>query len=178
MKFLVMLTALLTFQYSVASPFDTIMERAMAGDAFAQFRLGNKYHFGTGVPESAVKAFKWYHKAAQQGLVDAQFEIGNKYNFGKGVPEDNSKAVKWYRKAARQGFVTAQFNLGVMYFRGEGVPENNINAYVWWSMAKTQGQITAVASVDLVKDNMTLDQIAKGQTLASQCYKSSYQECY
>jgi len=80
--------------------------------------------------------------------------------------------------AADQGNAVAQYTLGYVYDNGDGVPQNNINVYVWWSMAKTQEQPAAVDSIDLIKEEMTLEQIAKGQALASQCYKSSHQDCY
>ena len=99
------------------------------------------------------------------------------YENGEGVPESYAEAVKWYRKAADQGHAKAQSNLGVMYAKGEGVPENNIRAYVWWSMAKTQGDADAAGNIDILKPQMTKQQIAQAQALATQCYESDYKDC-
>ena len=169
MKLIILLTTLLAFQNASALEFDIIAERAKDGDAFAQYRLGKRFQFGTGVTANARKAFKWYRKSAEQGLVFAQFTLGNQYKFGKGVPESDIKAVTWYRRAAKQGHIDAQFNLGTMYFNGEGIPENDVKAYVWWTMAKTQGRKSTNASIDVVKDKMTVNQVVKGQALAAQC---------
>jgi hypothetical protein len=99
------------------------------------------------------------------------------YYSGKGVPESDAEAVKWYRKAADQGNVYAQFELGLMYESGIGVPENNIGAYAWWSMAKTQGHANAAIGIEELKTEMTPQQIADGQALATKCYESNYNDC-
>ncbi|MDA8919978.1 sel1 repeat family protein [Porticoccaceae bacterium] len=116
---------------------------------------------------------------ANQGAAYAQFNLGNMYDNGEGVPENDAEAVKWFRKAADQGLAVAQFNLGNMYFNGDGVPESNIRAYVWWSMAKTQGDADAAVNIDILKPQMTKQQIAQAQAqaLASQCYESDYKDC-
>ena len=69
----------------------------------------------------------------------------------------------------------AQYNLGLCIRRG--VPENNIRAYVWWSMAKTQGEHNAATNIDILKPQMTPQQIADGQALAAKCYESNYKDC-
>ena len=79
--------------------------------------------------------------------------------------------------AAKQGAAYAQSNLGVMYDNGEGVPENDAEAYVWFSMAKTQGETDASTNLDLIKPEMTKQQISDGQALATKCYESNYKEC-
>ena len=40
--------------------------------AKAQFELAVMYHKGEGVAQNDEQAFKWYEKAAQQGLAEAQ----------------------------------------------------------------------------------------------------------
>ena len=114
---------------------------------------------------------------ADQGDADAQSNLGIMYENGNGVPENDAEAVKWFRKAADQGHAKAQSNLGVMYLTGEGVPENNIRAYVWLSMAKTQGHTAATENLEIVKPQMTKQQIAEGQALAAKCYESGYKDC-
>jgi len=99
------------------------------------------------------------------------------YANGRGIPQNDAEAVKWYRKAAEQGDASAQYNLGYKYVQGEGIPENNIKAYVWWSMAKTQGQESAKVNLEILKPQMTKQQIAEAQSLAAQCYESDYKDC-
>jgi TPR repeat protein len=99
------------------------------------------------------------------------------YASGEGIPENDAEAVKWFRKAADQGVAYAQYNLGVMYERGMGVPENSIRAYVWWSMAKTQGHTVATENLEILKSQMTKQQIADAQALAAKCFESDYKDC-
>ena len=83
-------------------------------EAQENFRTGEKYRGGLGVPKDYSEAFKWYHKAAEQEHAGAQFNVGLMYYKGEGIPKDDSKALMWYHNAAGQGIVQAQYNLGVM----------------------------------------------------------------
>ena len=126
---------------------------------------------------AAASEFDEMKALADQGDAYAQNNLGVMYDNGRGVPENDAEAIKWYGKAAHQGLAHAQYNLGFMYATGEGVPENNIRAYVWWSMAKTQGDADAAIRLDILKPQMTPQQIADGQALATKCYESNYKDC-
>ena len=177
MRLILILTALLAFQGCAESKLDEMKALADQGDADAQYNLGIMYDNSKGVPENYAEAVKWYRKAADQGHAKSQFNLGVMYDTGDGVPENGAEAVKWYRKAADQGYALAQYNLGVTYGTGKGVPENNIGAYAWWSMAKTQGHPNAAIGIEELKTEMTPQQIADGQALATKCYESNYKEC-
>ena len=177
MRYILLLTVLFTSTTIAAPDFDETMAAAKQGEAYAQYNLGVMYEYGEGVPENDTEAVRWYRKAADQGLSSAQYNLGVMLDLGNGVPENDTEAVKWFRKAADQGHAKAQSNLGVMYATGEGVPENNIRAYVWLSMAKTQGHTAATENLEIVKPQMTKQQIAEGQALAAQCYESDYKDC-
>jgi TPR repeat protein len=177
MRLILILTALLAFQSAAASEFDEMKALADQGLAAAQYNLALMYDLGRGVPENDAEAVKWYAKAADQGHSGAQSNLGFMYDNGEGVPENDAEAVKWYRKAADQGRSGAQYNLGLMYADGRGVPENSIRAYVWWSMAKTQGYADAATNLDILKPQMTPQQIADGQALAAKCYESNFKDC-
>ena len=50
-----------------------LLKKAKAGDAEAQYKLGDCYYWGEeGVVEDKVEAVKWYRKAAEQGNVNAK----------------------------------------------------------------------------------------------------------
>jgi TPR repeat protein len=55
---------------------------ANQGNAASQFKLGNMYHHGEGVPQDFAAAVTWYRKAADQGDAEAQLHLGNMYDFG------------------------------------------------------------------------------------------------
>ncbi len=86
----------------------TLLRKAEAGDANAQYNLGWMCAKGWGVPKDEAEAVKWYRKAAEQGHANAQYNLGSKYADGVGVAEDDAEAVGWYRKAAEQGYAKAQ----------------------------------------------------------------------
>jgi TPR repeat protein len=139
MKYILILTVLLTSTAFAAPDFDETMAAAKQGEAYAQNNLGAMYDNGVGIAEDYAEAVKWYHKAADQGNAEAQFNLALMYDNGKGVPENDSEAVKWYRKAAADGDQAAQFNLGYMYDHGEGTPEDDKEAVKWYRKAADQG---------------------------------------
>ena len=61
----------------------------------AQYRLGEMYYNGDGVPQDYKKALKWFRLAADQGDSDAQGIIGQMYAHGLGVPRDKVRAYAW-----------------------------------------------------------------------------------
>ncbi len=107
-----------------------------------QYNLGLMYATGLEVPQSATMAVKWFHKAADQGLVQAQYVMGLAYDDGQGVSQNYVEAVKWYRKASDQGYPDAQSNLGAMYLEGHGVSKNVIEAAKWCLLSDDAGDPT------------------------------------
>jgi len=116
---------------------------AEQGDATAQFKLGELYFRGLGVPKDEVEAVNWYRKAADQGHAIAQNYLGSMYRLGLGVAKDEAEAVKWYRKAAEQGNANGQYSLGVSYEIGLGVPQDQAEAAKWYRKAAEQGEASA-----------------------------------
>ena len=76
MRYLLILTALLSFQSVNALDFDETKALADQGLAAAQTTLGFMYSHGDDVPENNAEAVKWYRKAADQGDADAQSNLG------------------------------------------------------------------------------------------------------
>ncbi|MBQ5458932.1 MAG: sel1 repeat family protein, partial [Rhodocyclaceae bacterium] len=72
-------------------------------DANAQFRLGEKYLTGDGVPTNPQQSAHFFGLAADQGMVAAQRKLAQAYETGKGVSADIEEARRLYRLAAEQG---------------------------------------------------------------------------
>ena len=70
----------------------TLEERAAAGEAAAQFKLGKMYATGDGLTENDAEAVSWYRKAAEQGHVDGQNSLAVMYSRGEGVPRSSTLA--------------------------------------------------------------------------------------
>ena len=76
---------------------------AEAGNAEAQFSLGEMFFAGHGVPQDYAEARRWYGMAAAQGHAGAQCGLGEIYAEGKGVPQDMQTAKDWFRKSCNGG---------------------------------------------------------------------------
>lgn len=77
-------------------------EQAESGDADAQFKLGNMYLFGQGMPQNEETAAAWYQKAAQQGHREAMLTLGLLHQTGRGVSRSLPEAFAWFSLAADQ----------------------------------------------------------------------------
>jgi TPR repeat protein len=80
---------------------ERLLERAIKGDAEAQFELGKNYEAGRiGLPRDLSLAQHWYREAANQGDPYAAASLGILFNFGKGIQRDYIQAYVWYERAA------------------------------------------------------------------------------
>lgn len=128
---------------SPAGEIELLRQKAEEGDPVSQYRLGNRYQQGKGVPQDTRVAAEWYRKAAEQGYSPAQNDLGNLYVQGIGVPQDYAEGAKWLARAAEQGNPFAQTNLGWMYDVGQGVPVNKAKAVKLYMAAAEQGNPNA-----------------------------------
>ena len=143
--------------------------KAEAGDAEAQFRIGQAYALGQGFNQNLENAFEWYEKAAKQGHAKAQAALAILYvqkgddkktaewldkaaaqneptaQFFQGISayekaQDYSKAKEWWEKAAEQGNADAMAALATLYESGKGVPQDNDKASEWLKKASDAGK--------------------------------------
>jgi len=120
--------------------FELIKDKAITGDAEAQWNLGYYYAIGKGILKNETEAEKWYLKSAEQGNALAQGSLGTIYFDGVGVKKDYNKAFKWFQKAAEQGVDYAQLCLGIIYAKGLGGEKPNwVEAAKWMRRAAEQG---------------------------------------
>ena len=137
----------------------------------AQYDLGNCFHFGRGVEPDQVEAVKWWQKAAEHDHPLAVHHLAHAYNKGNGIGKDEAKAVKWYRVGAMRGLSWSQYDLGVMYFRAKGVDKDYIKSLAWWTLASKQGNNDAIKWVEILRQELTPDQITKAESLVRELRK-------
>lgn len=118
--------------------FASTQQRAEAGDAVAQNRLGAWFEHGTYGKPDLVQAASWYRRAADSGNAVAQNNLGVLYLRGAGVPRDIRQAADWYAKAAEQGHGWAQANLAWAYQYGAG-RELDIDKAMEWLTKSAEG---------------------------------------
>lgn len=76
---------------------------ANAGDAEAQFELGEYYYTGEHAPRDFQAALRWYEKASLQGQAQAQWRLGTMFYRGEGVKANNIQAYIVLKMAAVNG---------------------------------------------------------------------------
>jgi TPR repeat protein len=118
---------------------------AEAGDADAQYNLGNLLDRGLGRAEDDAAAAEWYRRAAGQGVVEAMVNLGLIHEIGRaGVARDPAEAARWYEQAGAAGNALAQYKLGEMYSTGTGVPQDFARAAEWYERAVRQDLAAAM----------------------------------
>ena len=120
--------------YPVFEAFDTLRQRAKAGDATAQYRLSLRHL--AGVHQNRREADYWLQQAAENGDLDAQYWLGQHYYHGSsGSPKDPKTAHQWLDKAAAAGGRDTRYQVGMTYFSsGEYT-----TARYWLQRAAAQG---------------------------------------
>jgi len=137
---------------------------AIAGDADAQFNLGQAYKLGRGVPVDLVMAEGWYRKAALQGHRQAEDNYGLAlFQNGK-----QAEALPWLQKSADRGEPRAQLVLGTMLYNGDGVARDWPRAYALIVRANAQGLPQATTVLAQMDQYIPTDDRQHGLELARQ----------
>jgi hypothetical protein len=137
---------------------------ADAGDADAQFNLGQAYKLGRGVAVDMRSAQGWYEKAARQGHGQAQAMVGL-IMFQAG---NRAGAMPWIKKGADNGDPRAQYILGTALFNGDLVGKDWVRAYALMTRAAAQGLPQAAANLEQMNKFIPLPQRREGIALAEQ----------
>ncbi|MGN1033040.1 MAG: tetratricopeptide repeat protein, partial [Intestinibacter sp.] len=107
-------------------------KQAEEGDVDTQFSLGDYYFVlnkENDNEENNKNAFKWYKKAAENGLPDAQYNLAGLYMNGLGIEENREKAFEWYEKVAEQGHIESKLCLAICYEQGIGTDMDEKKAF-------------------------------------------------
>src|SRR5437879_1955943 len=138
---------------------------AEQGNAGAQLFLGKMYMNGQGVLKDPEQAIKWFKASALQGNADAQFFLGSMYLLPQ---KDIAEGVRWLRLSAEQGLQDAQYLLGKAYLHDcKELPRDPVQGYMWLRLAAKDNQKFFQDELDGLAKQMTADQIAKGNALAT-----------
>ena len=87
-------------QASYATALEVWLPQAKAGDAEAQYYVGEIFEKGLGTDPDYESAAVWYRRAAEQEYAAAQISLGYLFEQGLGVETDEVEALNWYRRAA------------------------------------------------------------------------------
>jgi uncharacterized protein len=137
---------------------------AVAGDADAQFNLGQAYKLGRGVPEDPALAQSWFRKAALQGHQQAEDNYGlSLFQTGR-----KTEAVPWLEKSVARGEPRSQLVLGTMLFNGDGVTRDWVRAYALMTRASAANLRSASETLAQMDQYIPPEDRAKGTALAKQ----------
>ncbi|MCF8706428.1 SPOR domain-containing protein [Rhizorhapis sp. SPR117] len=137
---------------------------ATAGDADAQFNLGQAYKLGWGVPMDMPVATEWFRKAAVQGHIRAE----DNYGLLLFRAEKRAEAMPYIEKSSARGEPRAQYILGTALFNGENVAKDWPRAYAMMTRAVASGLPQATNSLALMDQYIPLDQRQAGTRLAAE----------
>lgn len=117
-----------------------IYDKAVEGDSFFQFFLGNMFEMGDGVEQNMEYAAYWYRKAVDNGNRDAALPLGVMYVMGSGVENDFSEAHRLFLFAAEGGVAEAYTRLGLFSQYGTGGMKVDLEeAERWYILAIQNG---------------------------------------
>ena len=135
---------------------------AVAGDADAQFNLGQAYKLGRGVNADLPQAADWFRRAAAQGHLQAED------NLGLVLYELNRKAesLPFLERSAARGEPRAQYVLGAELFNGENTARDLPRAYALMKRASDAGLQRASAALVQMDSVIPLETRQQGLQLA------------
>lgn len=142
---------------------------AEAGDADAQFNMGQAAKLGRGVPADMNAAIDWYRKAAVQGHMRAEDNLGL-LMFQQG---DRAGAMPYLQRAAARGEPRAQYVVGTALFNGDLLSKDWVRAYAFMTRAATSGLAQASTSLQQMDKYVPDDQRKQGLALASSMEQGS-----
>ena len=144
---------------------------AIAGDADAQFNLGQAYKLGRGVPADLVQAEAWYRRAAKQGHLQAEDNLG----LILFTANRRQEAMPFILASAARGEPRAQYVLGTAHFNGDLAPQDWPRAYALTKRASDAGLGIASARLAQLDNLIPLDQRQRGLALLPEIERGEQQ---
>jgi hypothetical protein len=158
---------------------------AEQGNYIAQYKLGQMYENGDGVPQNYKEAVNWYRLSAEQEYQEATMRLGILYLEGKGVAKDTEEAKKLLTLAAEGRIAQAQYILALLIHKTwlknkikglEIRKEDLILAHKWVNLSIANfDAITQSATINSAKKlraniekDLTPSQLEKAQSLAKE----------
>ncbi|WEK43080.1 MAG: SPOR domain-containing protein [Candidatus Sphingomonas colombiensis] len=135
---------------------------AIAGDADAQFNMGQAYKLGRGVSVDQTQAIDWFRKAALQGHAQAQD------NYALSLFQEGRKAdaLPWLEKSVARDEKRTELVLGTMLFNGDAVTKDWARAFALVSRSSQQGLAQASQTLAQMDQYVTPEQRQQGLAMA------------
>ena len=141
---------------------------ALAGDADAQFNLGQAYKLGRGVPTDLAQAEAWYRRAAKQGHLQAEDNLG----LVLFTANRRDEAMPFILRSAERGEPRAQYVLGTAHFNGDLAAQDWPRAYALTKRASDAGLGIASARLAQLDSLIPLEQRQRGLAILPEIEKN------
>jgi uncharacterized protein len=135
---------------------------AIAGDADAQYNLGQAYRLGRGVPVDAQMAESWFKKAADQGHERAR----NAYGLTLFQNGRRPEAIPYIEESAGHGYPQSQYVFATLLFNGDMVEKDWVRSYALMTRAAAGDVAAAKAGLAQLDQYIPLEQRQRGLKLA------------
>lgn len=143
------------------SPSPILMNRALSGNAEAQFKIAERY-MQSGHEDDVALAEEWALKAAENGLVEAMYWLGEGYTvYAKEVlEEDKEEALeyfnlgfKWLFKATEVKHAPSMLELAGYYRRGDVVDKDLEKSVSLVKQAAELGEVQAMRDLACIYEH-------------------------
>ena len=134
---------------------DLLQKSAKAGNAKAQYELGNLYWMNRDslipIDRDTLMAIQWYEKSADQCYAQAQYILAYIYENARDNLKNSQRAFDLYKAAADQGFVDALYRMGRIYQYGikDIVAKNDTIALKYYQQAVDSASTAAMLALGL-----------------------------
>ena len=120
-----------------------LLAKANAGDAEAQYQLGNMYNFGDGVRRDYAQASSGIAKVRNRATPSQNSSLADCITSVMVFHRTMLRALFGSMKAAEQGHTDAEFFISTCYGEGWGVPKDDAQEMAWLRRAAEQGHFNS-----------------------------------
>lgn len=147
-----------------------LKKASLSGSTEATYKLG-VFYSEKGDTEDPQRAMDYFSQAAAKGHAASMCSLALIHE----AKEDLVESTRWMIKAAEAGDTASWFYVGHRFQKGKGVPVNYVKAYAWFTVSSSdekEGADTAARRrLKELAEQMTAEQIAEGQKVASQIWQ-------
>ncbi len=139
----------------LVDPLADLRAKAQAGEAQAQYQLGDELQRGSLLMQDHAAAVAWFLRASEQGHSGAQIRLGQIYLQGLGVTADPARALQFLEQAAADGTAEPLFYLASLLEQAEAPLADPARAARLYQQAAKLGHMDAAVSLGVLYQNGT-----------------------
>ncbi len=139
------------------------LDASRAGDAIAQFLIGNIKVYGLAGDADPEAGMDWLRQSAAQDYTRAQLKLGELLLSGQKAERQPEQAVDYLRKASDKGSASGQYLLGNYYYLGLGAEQDAALGLEWYLQAASRGHQLAINNSAWIMATSTDESLRDGE---------------